>query len=400
MASGNEVLMLTSSDVRIDPRIEREARALAEHGYRVTIICPVYTLKKAPSPNWGEGVEFRWLPMSANNYLLKFPFYKAIEFYRAARQRAPLVVHAHDLSMCYAALAAARETGAHFVADFHEWYSENVTWSEKENAYRPHSKRTRKAFRKLEKSTIMNASAVVTVCDSIASELEKELCRNGQKIHVVRNIPILHQLGSREYPSLRKELNVSKEKFILLYQGGLGPSRMLEPVVEALTHAPKCVLVIRGPRAELYGPSYTNLAKRNGVSDRLFLLPPVPSGDVVAAANGADAGIWTLPNISKNFYYALPNKIFEYVAAGLPILTANYPEAQHVVDEFGVGNTFDPYDPKSIGQAINDLIDDPERAHEMRQATQVMLSKIDAVNEWQKLVKIYDALPRTPERES
>ena len=122
---------------------------------------------------------------------------------------------------------------------------------------------------------------------------------------------------------------------------------------------------------------------------------PVPSGDVVAAARGADAGIWTLPALCRNFTYALPNKIFEYVASGLPVLAAHYPEAKRLIADHDVGLTFDPYDPRSIAAAINQLIDDPALATRFRTNTSAALQRLDASAEWQKLVALYDDLPRT-----
>ena len=118
----------------------------------------------------------------------------------------------------------------------------------------------------------------------------------------------------------------------------------------------------------------------------------MPSRDVVNAAVGADAGVWTLPNLSKNFYYALPNKIFEYLASGLPVLAANYPEAHKMVEGNGVGLCFDPYDPRSIAAQINRMADDPALLRSFREAIDGVLEKIDAGKEWEKLVAIYNAL--------
>jgi alpha-maltose-1-phosphate synthase len=120
----------------------------------------------------------------------------------------------------------------------------------------------------------------------------------------------------------------------------------------------------------------------------------VPSGDVVAAARGADAGIWTLPALCRNFTYALPNKIFEYIASGLPVLAAHYPEAKRLLADRDIGLIFDPYDPRSIAAAINQLIDDPALADRLRSNTSAALRWLDPDAEWQKLVALYDGLPR------
>jgi glycosyltransferase involved in cell wall biosynthesis len=124
----------------------------------------------------------------------------------------------------------------------------------------------------------------------------------------------------------------------------------------------------------------------------VFCLPPVKSDAVVDAAAHADAGIWTLPNLSKNFYFALPNKVFEYMAAGLPVLGANFPEARKLIEGLDIGHCFDPYDPGSIATAIRRLADDPGRVAAIRQRMPAALASIDAQDEWSKLVEVYRAL--------
>lgn len=119
-----------------------------------------------------------------------------------------------------------------------------------------------------------------------------------------------------------------------------------------------CTLVIRGPEIETYGLSYARITACIGASERLILAPDVPSRDVVAAARGADAGVWTLPNLCKNFSYALPNKIFEYLSSGLPVLVAHYPAASRLAERYQIGLSSYWYDSKSVAAAINRLADD------------------------------------------
>jgi glycosyltransferase involved in cell wall biosynthesis len=211
-------------------------------------------------------------------------------------------------------------------------------------------------------------------------------------VHVVRNIPDRAREPTRPYPLLKEQLGLPADRFLLLWQGGIGPSRMIEPIIEALAFAPACTLLIRGPEIETYGPGYAAIAARIGASGRLILAPPVPSRDVVAAARGADAGIWTLPDLCKNFSYALPNKIFEYLSSGLPALVAHYPEAMRLVQEHRVGLTFDPYDPRSIAASINRLVEDAALRRELAANAGIALAAMDASAEWGKLVALYGSL--------
>ena len=165
---------------------------------------------------------------------------------------------------------------------------------------------------------------MITVCGSIADAMAAEL-GNGRRPVVVRNVPELNAIPTRDYAPLKQQFGLPDGCFVLLYQGGTGTTRLLEPVIEALALAPRCTLVIRGPSLDFYGDHYRELAQRAGASQRLILAPPVPSRDVVAAARGASGGIYTVLDVGRNCRFALPNKIFEYMAANVPVLSADYP---------------------------------------------------------------------------
>ena len=132
-ATGHHVVMLVVADLRVDPRVEREARALASAGYAVTVICPDPTQGHEPDLkiDWGAHITFELLHWSSGSFVMYRPGYVAGELFARAIKHQPLAFHAHDLTTAYAARAAARITGAHLVIDFHEWSSENVRWNRK-----------------------------------------------------------------------------------------------------------------------------------------------------------------------------------------------------------------------------------------------------------------------------
>lgn len=391
-----EIVMLVISDVPRDPRVEREARALAGAGFLVKILYPAYTQDLQPSlPDWGSDIKLIPLPAHYAQFVRRFPYVLGFSLLRRALRERPFAFHAHDLCTSLIGLAAARSRRTRCVCDFHEWYSENVTWDEATDSYSSHAPSVKRLYSRLERLSLSNADAVVTVCDSIARELER-MSGGTTQVHVIRNIPDLRQTPG-EPSSLRSVLGLPPDVFLLLYQGGVGPTRMLEALIEAMALVPRGIFVIRGPGVERYGASYERLACSLGIAQRIIVLPPVPSKDVVAGAVGADAGIWTLPRLCKNFEYALPNKVFEYMAAGIPILAANYPEVSRLVNEYRVGLTFDPYSSSSIAEAVNTLIDEPRLRAEFGANTRVALHALRADAEFEKLVRIYTDM-RTEDR--
>ena len=296
--NSREIVMLAVSELRIDPRIEREARALAAAGWQVRVIAPDLSRPSfAAEPfDWGPGISFHLLPAEAAGYVMRGPGLVGEEMYRKAVGFSPFAFHCHDLNTALIGLRAAAETGARWVCDFHEWWSENVTWNAAEAAYEPHDPQKAAFFRWAERVCLRRADAVITVNRSIAAEFERMVGAKPGRVTVIRNIPALDAAPTRAYPPLKTQFGLPDETFVVLYQGGTGPTRLLEPVIEALAMAPKVTLVIRGPSLDLFGADYRRIADAAGVGDRLFLADPVPSRDVVAAARGADAGLWTLPN--------------------------------------------------------------------------------------------------------
>ncbi|MCC6534011.1 MAG: glycosyltransferase [Burkholderiales bacterium] len=388
-----DIVMLVVSNLRIDPRVERAARAAAGAGYRVKVICPDIADPRlaAVGIDWGPGVSFRHLPFESSAFVMARPWLFGTVMHQAACEERPFAFHCHDLTTALIGLSAAYRVGAYCVCDFHEWYSENVSWNSATEQWLAHPKWKRTWFRLAERIALARADEVITVCDSIARELDAMGRRKRRPVEVIRNIPSLAR-SDTTYAPLRQTLGLAQDQFIVLWQGGTGPSRMIEPIIEALRYAPRAVLVIRGPSLDLFGDGYMTLARRLGVASRVVMLPPVPSRDVVAAAESADAGVWTLPNLSKNFYYALPNKIFEYMAAGLPVLAADYPEARKMVLANGVGLCFDPYDPRSIAAQITRLVEQPQLRASMKAAIPRVLETIGAASEWLKLPRIYGRL--------
>lgn len=392
-----EIVMLVVSELRIDPRVQREAQALACAGYHVKIIVPDNSKPRlADVPlDWGTGIEIIPLPGEAASYIMTYPFVFGRMMYDRAIQEKPFAFHCHDLTTALIGLIAARKVGARCVCDFHEWWSELAEWDRDKQQFVERLPKTKRFLKFAERLVMSRADEVITVCDSIANELLVGVKGSPAKVTVIRNIPDLKPSSNhRGYGSLRESLQLRQDQQLVIYQGGIGPSRNLEAVIDALAYAPHTVLVLRGPAMDYYGDAYMTRAAKAGAHNRLFCFGPVPSEDVVAAAaaSGAVAGLYTVAPLCLSWKYALPNKLFEYMAAGLPILAADYPEVRKLVDHYGIGISFDAEDPRSIGAAFNRLAAEPELATSMCTRLAGALADLNAEKEWQKIVDLYGGL--------
>ena len=393
------IVMLVVTVLTQDPRVEREARVLAANSFEVTIICPAWWRARKGEQSkldWGFGIHFRILPQKTSRFAHYFPYIFSFTVLRAALQEDAWAYHAHDLTTAFIALTAAALKRVACICDFHEWYAENVTYHERSQRYTPHPALKRRLFAAFERLALHTATAVITVSESIGEELAKRY-QAPQPVHIIRNIPVLRQedaaLAEPTYTDLRKTLGITTDMLLVLYQGGLGPSRNLEPVIEAMADVPRAVLIVRGPGHEVYGPVYRELAQRVGVGERVYCLAPVPSARVVEEAKAGDLGLWTLlANVGLNFHYALGNKIFEYLAAGLPLLVADLPEARRLVERYQVGLCFDPGSPTSIATAINRMVEEPGFRAACQANIPYAMQALCADQEWDKLVSLYRGL--------
>jgi glycosyltransferase involved in cell wall biosynthesis len=390
------VVMFAVSALRIDPRVEREARALVEAGFEVVIVAPdLSDPPHASQPlDWGPNISFDLLPNVAVAFMGTPPWFYSAPMVAAGAKHAAFAYHAHDLWTTLIALDCASRTGSLAVLDYHEWTSENVSWDAVNAKWAPHQPDVSHAFRNLENIGIRLGAITITVNQTIATELEKDAGAPPGTVSVIRNVPKLDATPTKDYPPLKEQFGLPEDSFVVLYQGGTGPSRMLEPIIEGMAYAPGATLIIRGPSLDLFGDDYRALAEKCGVSDQLILAPAVPSHDVVAAARGADLGIYTVADASKNFRYALPNKIFEYLAADVPLAIANYPEVMKIVQEHRCGVHFDPHDPRSIGEAIASVQRDPARQKQLLASAPAAFDALDGASEWARFAALYEDLWR------
>jgi SAM-dependent methyltransferase len=133
--------------------------------------------------------------------------------------------------------------------------------------------------------------------------------------------------------------------------------RGLEEAIRALALTPKIRLRLIGPGRKAYRQGLGELARQEGVADRVEIQPAVPQEQLVAAIADADFGLMLIQPICLSYELTLPNKLFEYAAAGLPVLGSDLPVIGQMVEEHGLGRVVPPTDVAQIAQAMRELSD-------------------------------------------
>ena len=268
-------------------------------------------------------------------------------FYPTASRYRPDVVVANDLPMLPVAYKIAEASQARLVYDSHELFCEQEF-----------SKREKQRWEKLERQYIGKCDAIITVNPSIATELEKR--------YGVRDVQVVYN-AERTYTPLQasryfhERFGFASNQKVLLLQGGLSAGRNLDTLVESMRHVndPEVVLIILGD-----GLLKHKLEdKAQAVPGRIFFHPAVSQDQLLNLTASADAGV--IPYLANclNNYYCTPNKLFEFIAAGIPVLATDLPEIRKLVSGYEIGLVGETSSPDKLAQLIDDFFSNQDRVN-------------------------------------
>ena len=177
-----------------------------------------------------------------------------------------------------------------------------------------------------------------------------------EKMYSITNVVTIRNLPSYRIPEvkdIRKELNIPEDKILLLYQGVLLKGRGITKVFEAMTKLPNAELLILGDGEQRN--NFERLARELKIIDRVYFYGMVPNEKLINYSAAADIGLALIENISLSYYYALPGKLFEYIMAGIPVLSSTLPQMKNIIDEYNVGLCVDVENNNEIVRTIQYL---------------------------------------------
>jgi glycosyltransferase involved in cell wall biosynthesis len=356
------LLLVTPAELTRDPRARRAANAAKALGFGVVGLSGRIS-GEAPAPL--DGVQIvRTGPQGRTNQQWKTgdkarrepaPLRELRGLYRLARlglrtlglRRAGRtlgrsdIVHANDLETLPAAYLLAKELHSRLVYDAHELYSE----------FDPNPPRIAGALLdRIERKLARRADAVVTVSAPIADELRRRL---GVQPIVVLNAPELDETEPPDPPA---------DALRAVYQGAFGTGRPLDDLLDAICRAPNVRLTLRVSR------SNRDLLERvlpEELRARVDVRDPVAPHEVVSALRGHHVGLLFDRPLTRNAELSAPNKLFEYLMAGLALVAPDLPGLRWLQDE-DLGVLFEPGSPESFAEALERLHADPDRLAVLR----------------------------------
>lgn len=314
----SDVVFALTGDVRRNSRALRQLRALSGSGLSVEILSHgtgradidvprsrLHLIEVPPS----RGPSYFWI----NHRMM-------LEAASAVQAR---IYHASDLYTLPAMTAAARKRGGVVVYDARELYPFVAS-----TAGRPW---VRVFWRRLEGRYIRKAAGVLTVSDGIADKLAE--LYGIPRPTIVHNVPPRPPMRSSN--RIRNMLGLGPHVTIILHQGQMRPHRGCEALIDAMPLVQGAVLVFMGD-----GPLREPLrerAREKGVGQIVFFMDAVPPDELLSYTASVDLGVTLLEDVSLNHHFALPNKLFEYLAANVPVVASDLPEIRKVVMDHDVG---------------------------------------------------------------
>ncbi len=354
------IVLLTLNNFTHDTRIHRTATALSQAGNHVTVLA-LWQQGLAKQESNPSGYHIERIHLTSRSWrnrtlgpLLKYLEYSLKVWKRAGKVPAA-IYHANDANTLPAAWLAAKRNRASLIYDAHELETgRNWTATRLAGFYEQIHAWPEKMF-------IHHANAVITVNQSIADRLV-ELYHIAQPV-VVMNCPDPKAEAFTTPDRLRRELHIPDPLKIILYQGIVTRGRGIELLIDAVQTLPETAIVILGDGALL--PALRERLDK-GEIQRVYLPGKVKPADLPSYTASADLGAVLIEPTCESYRLSLPNKFFEYLHAGLPIIGSNIPELARLIQVEDVGVVVELQKPREIENAICSLLGSPHRLADFR----------------------------------
>lgn len=376
-----DVCAAVVSDLTFDARVWKEARSLANAGYRVRLIGCKYELNASHRHSDGA-IEVIEIPLGTRHSRVSVLGRGAtlLRLWLAVIRTRAHAYHAHNVHVGPPAWTASRLRRAKLVYDAHELYGEA-------SGHVASMKLAVRLIRAVERFLVRRSDAVFTTNLSRAEHLRE--CYGREDIAVLGNVPLrVDQLVPLDpgYPSSGP---------IVLYQGGIyARERAFRETLEALAQLHDVHLVIIGFGRDHDLQLVRRWADEFGVAARMRLLPPRSFDELVRTAAGASVGLVPIKPDSTSNLLGDTNKLFEYLMAGLPVAASDLPEIRRVVTQGDppVGELFDPNSPTSIADAIRRVLSDPAYKRRREEARRLALEQFNWEIEERRLIGVYQTI--------
>jgi glycosyltransferase involved in cell wall biosynthesis len=360
------IIICVTNDIVTDQRVFRIVNSLLKLPSEI-LIAGIKRRKSLPLKTTGyQSVRFDMLFLKGPFFYIEFNI--RLFFYLLFAKSDILV--ANDLDTLPAVYLASILKRQPIVYDSHEYFTELPELVDR--------KYIRRIWQWLERLMLPKIKFSYTVSNSIAAGY---YARYGISMEVIRNLPLrIKALPDRRNPGS------SNEKHII-YQGALNMGRGLDLAIKSMKYLDKCHLIIAG--SGYIENELKDLVRSLDLSDQVQFLGTLRPEDLVKYTSQADLGISLEEGKGLNYIYALPNKLFDYIQAHIPVLISDLPEMAYIVRKYNVGMVIQTRDPLELSEVIKQMLYSNEMMVTWKQNLAVAAKELCWENEEKKLLDIY-----------
>ena len=366
-----KIILSVTNDLTSEQRVHKVCLFLLRLGFDVTLVGRLrrqsLLLENRSYRTKRMFLIFEKGPLFYAEYNLRLFFY--LLFHRAD------VLVANDLDTLLANYIVSRMKRSSLVHDSHEYFT-GVPELEGRNF-------AKRSWKKIERWIFPKLKSIYTVNDSIAKLYKDEY---GIDVKVVRNFPLL--IGnSNRMPKSKKELLLPEDKKIILYQGSVNVDRGLIEAVEAMQFVNNAILLIVGDGDIL--EKVKKKVQELNLKEKIIFIKKVPFTELWNYTAHADLGISLDKGTNVNYQFSLPNKIFDYAHAGVPVLASNLIEIRKIFSQFEIGGMIANHFPEHIAGKINEMLKSEEKRNEWKKNLQLASCEFCWQKEEKTLQEIY-----------
>lgn len=364
-----KVIISVTNDLSNDNRVYKVASSLLNIGFDVT--CVGRKLKESKELNFLYRTK-RFKLLFNNGFMFYAEYNLRLLFFLLTNKFD--IFLANDLDTLAPNYIAAKLKNKPVVYDSHEYFTEVPELTNRNF--------TKKFWTKIEQVFLPKIKYSYTVCSSIADVYNGLYNINMQ---VVRNIPLCNSLKQNKVDVVP----IAKNN-IILYQGAVNIGRGLEHIIKAMKYIKNSTLIIIGD-GDIKN-DLEELVVTENVSEKVIFTGRIAINELQNYTKQATIGISIEENIGLNYYYALPNKIFDYIKAEIPILASNLPEIKRIVSHYNVGEFIDNHSPKHIVEIINLMLNDKEKLKKYSENCSHAAKELCWEKEYEKIEEIFKGI--------
>ncbi len=368
-----KVHLSVTNDLYTDQRVLKMARTLHQMGFAV-YLCGVRRNDSKPfSPDYAH---IRRIPLIFHKKFLFYAEFNLKLFFQLLFRKYDVLV-SNDLDTLLPNHLVSQIKRKPLVYDAHEYFTGTP-----EVVSRPF---VWKVWKRLERWLFPRQRKIITVNDSIARLYKEEY---GNTLHVVRNLPRYRKPEAAIPP---EELSLTPHRRFILLQGtGINIDRGAEELVMAMRpeHGLKDVLLLIIGSGDVI-PKLQEMVAHHQLKDRVWFLGKMAPEDLREYTKHAKIGVSLDKDTNVNYRYSLPNKIFDYMMAGVPQLVSRLPELEKIVSTYQTGMIADNHDPQHIADCIQEMLSDKERMKSWQQNALEAAKELCWEKEEQTIIEIY-----------